>query len=124
MANDAPTTDSDPATTPRAVPVPAGSGAPVAPVASALPSTGARLLAFAAIVVSGICGGLIGWRVAELSISGDPGIVPGLAGLAGAVVAAGGVAVVSVLVLRAMGEWQKILETGDPAAARRNRRPS
>jgi hypothetical protein len=29
------------------------------------------------------------------------------------------VAVVSVLVLRAMGEWKTIVETGDPAAARK-----
>lgn len=97
--------------------------APQAPIDSALPSTTARVLAFAAIVVSGICGGLIGWRVAELSISGDGGLIPGLAGLLGALVGAGGVAVVAVLVLRAMGEWRTIVETGDPAAARRGRRP-
>lgn len=97
---------------------------PRAPITSALPPTGARLAAFAAIVVSGICGGLIGWRVAYLSIAGDPGIIPGLAGLAGAVIGAGGVGVVAVLVLRAMGEWQTIVETGDPAAARQARRPS
>ena len=42
-----------------------------------------------------------------------------LAGLAGAVLGAGGVGVVAVLVLRAMAEWDTIVETGDPAAARR-----
>ncbi len=97
---------------------------PRAPIKSALPSTGARLAAFAAIVISGICGGLIGWKVADLSISGDPGIIAGLAGLAGAVIGAGGVAVVAILVLRAMGEWRTIVETGDPTAARQARRPS
>jgi len=93
------------------------------PVDSALPSTGARALAFAAIVVAGLCGGLIGWKVTDLQVH-DAGAVAGLGGLVGAVVAAGGVGVVAVLVLRAMGEWHTIQATGDPAAARRDRRPS
>ena len=60
---------------------------------SALPSGRARGLAFAAIVVAGVCGGLIG-----------------------ALLGAGGVAVVAVLVLRAMGEWQRIAaEQGEDA---------
>ena len=88
---------------------------------SALPSSGARLMAFAAIVVAGICGGLIGWKVADLSMTSDGSLVPGIVGVLGAIFAAGGVAVVSVLVLRAMGEWRTIQETGDPTAARRNR---
>lgn len=87
-------------------------------VESALPSPGARMLAMAAIVVAGICGGLIGWKVTALSMTGESDLIPGLVGLAGAAFAAGGVAVLSVLVLRAMGEWQTIVETGDPAAAR------
>ncbi len=88
---------------------------------SALPSTGARLLAFAAIVVAGICGGLIGWKVTDLQVAGDSGLAAGIGGLVGAAIAAGGVAVVAVLVLRAMGEWHTIQATGDPAAARRGR---
>lgn len=86
---------------------------------SALPSTGARVLAMAAIVIAGICGGLIGWKVADLQIAGDSQFLPGLIGLLGAAFAAGGVAVVAVLVLRAMGEWNTIVATGDPAAARK-----
>lgn len=89
---------------------------------SALPSTGARLLAFGAIVLAGVCGGLIGWKVTDLQVDGDGGIAAGLGGLVGAVIAAGGVAIVAVLVLRAMGEWHTIQETGDPTAGRR--RPS
>jgi hypothetical protein len=89
------------------------------PIDSALPSTGARALALAAIVVAGICGGLIGWKVADLQVAGDGQVIPGLVGLAGAAMAAGGVAVVAVLVLRAMGEWRTIVETGDPSAPRR-----
>ncbi len=83
---------------------------------SALPSTGARLLAFAAIVVAGACGGLIGWAVTDIQVGGDSTVWAGLGGLIGAVVAAGGVAVVSVLVLRAMGEWHTIQQgtTGAP----------
>lgn len=90
------------------------------PVDSALPSTGARALAMAAIVVAGICGGLIGWKVTSLQVD-DAGALAGLGGLLGAAIAAGGVAVVAVLVLRAMGEWHTIQATGDPAAARRPR---
>ncbi|CAN5400406.1 hypothetical protein BH10ACT1_BH10ACT1_36820 [soil metagenome] len=88
------------------------------PIQSALPSTGARALALAAIVVAGVCGGLIGWKVTTLQVE-DPGSLAGLGGLAGAVLGAGGVGVVAVLVLRAMAEWNTIVETGDPAAARR-----
>lgn len=88
------------------------------PIDSALPSTGARALALAAIVLAGVCGGLIGWKVTLLQVT-DAGILAGLGGLVGAAVTAGGVGVVAVLVLRAMGEWNTIVETGDPAAARR-----
>jgi hypothetical protein len=90
-----------------------------APLDSALPPSGARALAMAAIVVAGVCGGLIGYKVAQLSMTNEGDLIPGLIGLAGAAFAAGGVAVVAVLVLRAMGEWKTIVETGDPAAARK-----
>ncbi|MCB0961025.1 MAG: hypothetical protein KDB04_16070 [Acidimicrobiales bacterium] len=95
-----------------------------APLDSALPSPAARALAMAAIVVAGVCGGLIGWKVTDLQVAGDSQLWPGIVGLVGAALAAGGVAVVSVLVLRAMGEWQTIVERGDPAAARRPPRRS
>lgn len=75
---------------------------------SALPSTGARVLAFVSILVGGLCGGLIGWAFVDLQCTGDCGVVAGAAGLFGAVVGAGGVAVVAVLALRAMGEWRTI----------------
>lgn len=87
---------------------------------SALPSTGARALALAAIVLAGVCGGLIGWKVTLLQVT-DAGALAGLGGLVGAVVGAGGVGVVAVLVLRAMGEWNTIQQTGDPTAARQRR---
>jgi hypothetical protein len=77
---------------------------------SALPSVQARALAFAAIIVAGICGALIGWSFVDLQCHGNCTVPDGGGGVVGAVVAAGGVAVVSVLVLRAMGEWKTISE--------------
>ena len=96
-----------------------GSMADQSPIDSALPSPGARLLAFGAIVLAGICGGLIGWKVTALQVAGDTTLASGIGGVIGAIVGAGGVGVVAVLVLRAMGEWNTIQQTGDPAAARR-----
>jgi branched-subunit amino acid ABC-type transport system permease component len=76
---------------------------------SALPSATARALAFAAILLGGLCGGLIGWAFVDLTVaSDDSGVLAGLAGLAGAIVGALGVAVVATLALRAMGEWRTI----------------
>jgi hypothetical protein len=75
---------------------------------SALPSTTARILAFAAILIGGLCGGLIGWAFVDLQCEGDCGTAAGAVGLVGAVGGAAGVAVVAVLALRAMGEWRTI----------------
>jgi hypothetical protein len=74
---------------------------------SALPSAAARALAFAAILLGGLCGGLIGWAYVDLT-SDDSGVLAGLAGLGGAIVGALGVAVIATLALRAMGEWRTI----------------
>ena len=73
-----------------------------------MPSRSARILAFAAIIVAGMCGGLIGYAVVNVSCHGPCTTPKGLGSLTGAVFAAGGVAVVAVLVLRAMGEWRRI----------------
>jgi len=108
---------------------------------SALPSVAARALAFVAIVLGGLCGGLIGYAVTDLQcgtpeaaveVDSDGRPVEGAAiperdpddaagcrtlaavgGLVGAAVGAGGVAVISVLVLRAMAEWRRELEVDD-----------
>lgn len=104
---------------------------------TALPSVAARVLAFVAIIVGGVCGGLIAYSITDLQCGSDDGraatILPapaagearpapapavdpadggcttlaGVAGLLGAAVAAAGVAVIAVLVLRAMAEWRK-----------------
>ena len=73
---------------------------------TALPSTGARVLAFGAILVAGACGGLIGYSVTELQCTGDCTAAAGAGAVAGAIISAVGVAVIAVLVLRAMGEWR------------------
>lgn len=70
------------------------------------PSTAARVLAFASVVIAGACGGLIGFAVVDLGCSGSCTIAAGLAGVAVAVGAAAGTAVVAVLVLRSSAEWR------------------
>ena len=76
------------------------------PGPSALPPARARAVAFAAILVAGICGLLIGRALVDIQCEGSCAVPTGLGGLVGGTVAAGGVAVVAVLVLRAMGEWR------------------
>ena len=91
-------------------------------VASALPSRTARILAFGAILLGGLCGGLIGFSVTRLQCAGECTTNKSLGGLVGAVLGAAGVAIIAVLALRAMGEWQTIQERGaqSPNDSRRN----
>ncbi len=63
-------------------------------------------MAFTAILVAGLCGLLIGRALVDVQCRDDCGLARGLGALAGGAVAAGGVAVVAVLVLRAMSEWR------------------
>ena len=85
---------------------------------SALPSARARALAFVAILVAGLAGGLIGWAFADIECTGDCGTQSGIGALAGGTMAAGGVAVVAVLGLRAMGEWRRIQDEGASDSSR------
>lgn len=75
---------------------------------SALPSATARILAFIAICVAGVAGGLIGYALADIQCDGSCGLALGIGILIGSVSAAAGTAVVSVLVLRALGEWREM----------------
>jgi ABC-type Co2+ transport system permease subunit len=75
---------------------------------NALPSVGARVLGFVAILIAGLCGGVIGYAFTDLQCSGDCTVQRGIGALVGAVVGAAGVAVVVTLALRAMGEWRTI----------------
>src|SRR3954469_1438122 len=78
--------------------------------ASALPSIPARAIAFVAIIVAGACGALIGFSFVRLQCTGNCSTPNGIGAVVGGAAAAGGVAVVAVLVLRAMGEWKTIKE--------------
>jgi hypothetical protein len=96
---------------------------------TALPSVTARWLAFGAIVIGGVCGALIGWSITDLQCGNDDDPVAAIeagrdpdegeegcttwaaaGAVIGATFGAGGTAVVSVLVLRAMSEWRRELE--------------
>ena len=78
----------------------------VQPSRSARPGRRARVVASAAILLAGVCGGLIGYALVEVSCSGDCGWLIGTGTLVGAVAGAVGVAIVASLTLRAMNEWR------------------
>lgn len=84
---------------------------------SAVAPPAARVAAFATILLGGLCGGLIGYALVDLQTTGNPTVALGLGVLIGAICCAGGVAVVAVLVLRAMNEWRTIQHQG-PAPRR------
>jgi hypothetical protein len=75
---------------------------------SALPAPTARLAAFVAILLGGFAGGLIGYTLVKLQCHGTCAAQRGIGALVGAIVAALGMSVVAVLVLRALGEWKEI----------------
>jgi hypothetical protein len=77
---------------------------------SRLPSPFARAVAFAAIILAGCCGALIGWSFVDLQCEGDCTTPGGIGAVVGGAFAAVGVAVVAVLTLRAMGEWKRLQE--------------
>jgi hypothetical protein len=72
---------------------------------SALPSPAARAIAFAAICLCGLAGGLIGHGFVGLQCAESCATPKAVGLLVGAVAAALGASVVAVLALRAMGEW-------------------
>ncbi len=63
-------------------------------------------MAFASILFAGLAGGLIGYGFTDLQGASSTGAAIGA--LVGAVFAAGGTAIIAVLVLRAMGEWSQL----------------
>lgn len=75
---------------------------------SALPSGTARALAFVAIMLSGLAGGLIGYALVDVQCSGECAVPLGMGVLVGSVLFAAGAAVIAVLGLRAVGEWRQI----------------
>ena len=75
---------------------------------SALPSPLARITAFVSILIGGLGGALIGYTLVDIQYDGASATPLGLGLVIGAIVAAGGTAVIAVLVLRAIGEWRDI----------------
>lgn len=75
---------------------------------SALPSPLARLLAFIAILLGGFAGALIGYALVDIQTTDASDLALGLGLFVGAVITAGGTAIVAILVLRAVGEWRDI----------------
>lgn len=75
---------------------------------SALPSPIARAIAFVSILIGGLAGAVIGFALVDIQYSGEAEWPRGLGVVLGAMIAAGGTAIVAVLVLRALGEWRDI----------------
>lgn len=73
---------------------------------SAIPSPAARFAAFASILLAGAAGALIGYTLVSLQCDGDCALPQGIGLFVGALIAAVGMSVVAVLVLRAQGEWR------------------
>lgn len=75
---------------------------------SALPSPLARFVAFLAILCGGFAGAIIGFALVDIQADGENDVLRGLGILFGSVIAAGGTAIIAVLVLRAVGEWKDL----------------
>ena len=79
-------------------------------------------MATLAILLAGVCGGLIGYALVDVSCTGDCGWQLGVGTLVGAVTSASGVAVVASLTLRAMHEWRSGPRATSGTALRLGRR--
>jgi hypothetical protein len=69
-------------------------------------SRGALIAAFLAVVAGGLSGAAIGYGLVGVGCTGNCGTVSGLGALFGGLLAAGGVAIVAVLLLRSLAEWR------------------
>jgi hypothetical protein len=85
---------------------------------SALPSPAARAAAFAAICLGGLAGALIGYSLVRLQCDGDCAVPLGLGIFVGSIIAAAGMSIVAVLVLRAVGEWRELQDHASSARGR------
>jgi hypothetical protein len=72
-----------------------------------MPTRGAFLSSFAAVVFAGVFGGVIGYGLVDVGCTGDCGDARIFGTVIGALGGAVGVGVVAVLVLRAMAEWKR-----------------
>jgi hypothetical protein len=71
-----------------------------------MPSRAAFFLAFSSVVVAGLFGGIIGYGLADVGCTGDCQGEKLIGTLLGSTLAAAGIGIVAVLVLRAMSEWK------------------
>ena len=65
-------------------------------------------VAFIAILVAGLAGGLIGFSLIDLQCHGSCDLQNSVGLIFGSVVSASGMGIVAVLVLRAVGEWSEL----------------
>jgi hypothetical protein len=77
---------------------------------SALPSPRARVIAFVGVLIAGAAGAAIGYSLIDLQCAGECSVGTGIGLLLGAITGAIGMSVVSVLVLRAVGEWRELAD--------------
>jgi hypothetical protein len=77
-------------------------------IPSALPSVAARVFAFSAILAGSLCGGLMGFALGRLQWGNSGNLWVFLVACLGSVITSVGVAIVAVLVLRAMSEWNDV----------------
>lgn len=90
-----------------------------------MPSTPAMIGAFIAVMLAGAFGATIGYGLVDISARGkDPGFSAVIGMVIGAVIGAGGVAVVAALVLRTMGDWAKHPARGPDALPDRPKPPA
>jgi len=82
-----------------------------------MPSRTAFLLAFASVVVAGFLGGVIGYGVTDVECTRSCSGSRAVGTIIGAAIAAVGVGIVAVLVLRAMAEWRRGKGGGPPRAS-------
>lgn len=75
---------------------------------SALPSVGARVVAFTSILLGGALGAIIGSSFINLQCTGDCSVPSGLGMFVGSIVGSIGIAIVAMLTLRAFGEWNTL----------------
>lgn len=68
------------------------------------------MIAFIAILVAGLAGALIGSALIDLQCSGNCDVQIGIGLLVGSLIGAGGMSIVTVLVLRAAGEWRELTD--------------
>ncbi len=86
-----------------------------------LPPRWLRAAAFAGVLLAGICGLLIGWILVDLQCHGDNCVLyQSIGAFIGALITAGGAAVVAVLAMRASAEWKAVQELDEtPRLGRR-----